>query len=96
MGRAGGHALDGGRGRRRRGAAVGGPGAAARRARVRCWSIGGVDVITRIAAGTTVLGLLPVVPMTLISALLMFVVSSRDARVAARRRPRSRNTRYRR
>jgi hypothetical protein len=32
-------------------------------------------VITRIAAGTTVLGFLPVVPMTLVSALLMFVVS---------------------
>ena len=39
-------------------------------------SLGGVDVITRVASGTTVLGLLPVVPMTLISALLMFVVSS--------------------
>jgi len=39
-------------------------------------SLGGVDVVSRIASGTTVLGLLPVVPMTLISALLMFVVSS--------------------
>ena len=39
-------------------------------------SLGGVDVISRVASGTTVLGLLPVVPMTLISALLMFVVSS--------------------
>jgi hypothetical protein len=29
-----------------------------------------------VASGTTVLGLLPVVPMTLISALLKFVVSS--------------------
>jgi SSS family solute:Na+ symporter len=47
------------------------PGAA-----VTVWAMGGVDVITRIAAGTTVLGLLPVVPMTLISGLLMFVVSS--------------------
>ncbi|HYT68832.1 MAG TPA: sodium:solute symporter family protein [Vicinamibacterales bacterium] len=47
------------------------PGAA-----VTVWAVGGVDVITRIAAGTTVLGLLPVVPMTLVSALLMFVVSS--------------------
>ena len=39
-------------------------------------SLGGVDVVSRVASGTTVLGLLPVVPMTLISALLMFVVSS--------------------
>jgi Na+/proline symporter len=38
-------------------------------------SIGGVDVITRGAAGTLVLGFLPVVPMTIISALLMIVVS---------------------
>jgi solute:Na+ symporter, SSS family len=48
-----------------------GPGAA-----VAVLSLGGVDVISRVASGTTVLGLLPVVPMTLISALLMFVVSS--------------------
>jgi SSS family solute:Na+ symporter len=39
-------------------------------------SVGGVEVISRLASGTTVLGLLPVVPMTLMSALLMFVVSS--------------------
>jgi SSS family solute:Na+ symporter len=39
------------------------------------WTAGGVAVISRIAAGTTVLGLLPVVPMTLGSALLMFIVS---------------------
>jgi SSS family solute:Na+ symporter len=48
-----------------------GPGAA-----VAVLSLGGVDIISRVASGTTVLGLLPVVPMTLISALLMFVVSS--------------------
>jgi Na+/proline symporter len=48
-----------------------GPGAA-----VGVLSLGGVEVISRVASGTTVLGLLPVVPMTLISALLMFVVSS--------------------
>jgi SSS family solute:Na+ symporter len=40
------------------------------------WTLGGSTVIARVASGTTVLGLLPVVPMTLISALLMFVVSS--------------------
>jgi len=38
-------------------------------------SVAGIDVIARAASGTTVLGLLPVVPMTLISALLMVVVS---------------------
>jgi SSS family solute:Na+ symporter len=38
-------------------------------------SVAGVDVIARAASGTLVLGLLPVVPMTLISALLMMVVS---------------------
>jgi solute:Na+ symporter, SSS family len=48
-----------------------GPGAS-----VPVWSLAGVDVISRVASGTTVLGLLPVVPMTLLSALLMFVVSS--------------------
>jgi solute:Na+ symporter, SSS family len=40
------------------------------------WTAGGTTVIARIAAGTTVFGLLPVVPMTIGSALLMFVVSS--------------------
>ena len=39
------------------------------------FSIGGTDIITRAAAGTMVLGFLPVVPMTIISALLMVVVS---------------------
>lgn len=42
---------------------------------VTIWGVGGVDVIARIAAGTTVLGFLPVVPMTIISALLMLIVS---------------------
>ena len=42
---------------------------------VTVWAPGGVDVIRRIAAGTTVLGLLPVVPMTIGSALLMMAVS---------------------
>jgi SSS family solute:Na+ symporter len=46
------------------------PGAA-----VAVWTVGGVDVISRIAAGTTVFGLLPVVPMTIGSALLMYIVS---------------------
>jgi Na+/proline symporter len=38
-------------------------------------SIAGADVITRVAAGTMVFGLLPVVPMTIVSALLMILVS---------------------
>jgi SSS family solute:Na+ symporter len=46
------------------------PGAA-----VQVLTIGGLDVVTRAAAGTMVLGLLPVVPMTLMSALLMVIVS---------------------
>jgi solute:Na+ symporter, SSS family len=46
---------------------------------VTVWAVGGVDVITRMAAGTTVLGFLPVVPMTIVSALLMFVVSRATA-----------------
>jgi SSS family solute:Na+ symporter len=40
------------------------------------WRAGDTDVITRTPAGTVVFGLLPVVPMTLISALLMIVVSA--------------------
>jgi SSS family solute:Na+ symporter len=38
-------------------------------------TIGGIDVVTRVAAGTLVFGFLPVVPMTLMSALLMVIVS---------------------
>ena len=39
------------------------------------WSIGGFEALTRTPAGTAVFGLLPVVPMVIISALLMIVVS---------------------
>ncbi len=46
-------------------------------------SIGGVDVVTRAVSGTLVLGMLPVVPMTIVSALLMVVVS----RLTAAARP---------
>jgi len=42
---------------------------------VAVWSLGGTAVVTRVAAGTTVFGLLPVVPMTIGSAVLMIVVS---------------------
>jgi SSS family solute:Na+ symporter len=39
------------------------------------WSLGGSDVLTRTPGGTAVFGFLPVVPMVLGSALLMYVVS---------------------
>jgi Na+/proline symporter len=39
------------------------------------WSIGGVEILARTPAGTTVFGLLPVVPMVIVSSLLMIVVS---------------------
>ena len=39
------------------------------------WTVGAVDVITRTPGGTAVWGYMPVVPMTIISALLMVVVS---------------------
>jgi solute:Na+ symporter, SSS family len=39
------------------------------------WSLGDLSVVTRGATGTFVMGLLPVVPMTLISGMLMIVVS---------------------
>ena len=44
-------------------------------ASVAVWSIGDSAIVTRAATGTFVLGCLPVVPMTLISAVLMIVVS---------------------
>ena len=43
------------------------------------WSAFGVDVITRAAQGAMVFGLLPVVPMTIVSALLMWIVSRMTA-----------------
>ena len=39
------------------------------------WSIGSLEVITRTAGGTDVLGFMPVVPMTIMSTVLMVVVS---------------------
>ncbi len=38
-------------------------------------ALGGVDIITRAASGALVMGFLPVVPMTIVSALLMVAVS---------------------
>ena len=43
------------------------------------WSAFGADIITRAAQGALVLGFLPVVPMTIISALLMWSVSKMTA-----------------
>ena len=39
------------------------------------WTVAGVDVIARTPGGTDVLGFMPVVPMTIVSALLMVAVS---------------------
>jgi len=39
------------------------------------WTVFGTEIITRSSAGTMVLGMLPVVPMTLISGALMAAVS---------------------
>ncbi len=39
------------------------------------WSLGGTEVLSRTPGGTAVFGFMPVVPMVLVSALLMFVVS---------------------
>jgi solute:Na+ symporter, SSS family len=47
------------------------------------WSIAGLDVLSRTPGGTAILGLMPVVPMTLISALLLIVVSWLTAKPSA-------------
>jgi SSS family solute:Na+ symporter len=39
------------------------------------WSVGGWDILARTSGGTSVLGFMPVVPMVLVSALLMAIVS---------------------
>ena len=39
------------------------------------WAAGGVEILSRTAGGTAVFGLMPVVPMAIISAVLMIVVS---------------------
>jgi hypothetical protein len=43
------------------------------------WSAFGTEVVTRAVQGTLVFGMLPVVPMTLVSGLLMVVVSKATA-----------------
>jgi Na+/proline symporter len=47
------------------------------------WSVGGWDVLARTPGGTSILGFLPVVPATLLSALLMVVVSKATAKPSA-------------
>jgi SSS family solute:Na+ symporter len=47
------------------------------------WAPGGVEVLSRTPGGTAVYGFLPVVPMVLISALLMYVVSMVTKKPAA-------------
>ena len=44
------------------------------------WSIGGTEIISRTPGGTAVFGFMPVVPMVIISALLMIVVSKLTAK----------------
>ncbi len=39
------------------------------------WSLGGTEVLARTPSGTAVFGFMPVVPMVLVSALVMFTVS---------------------
>jgi Na+/proline symporter len=39
------------------------------------WSLGGTEVLSRTPGGTAVFGFMPVVPMVIVSALLMWLVS---------------------
>jgi solute:Na+ symporter, SSS family len=52
-------------------------------AAVPVWSAFGADIITRTPAGAIVLGCLPVVPMTIVSAMLMVIVSRLTAEARA-------------
>jgi SSS family solute:Na+ symporter len=47
------------------------------------WSVAGIEVLSRTAGGTAVFGLMPVVPMTVISAVLIVVVSCLTSRPSA-------------
>ena len=47
------------------------------------WAPGGVEVLSRTPGGTAVLGFMPVVPMVLVSALLVIVVSSMTKKPSA-------------
>ena len=45
--------------------------------------VGGAEILARTPSGTSVYGFMPVVPMVLVSALLMFVVSKLTAKPSA-------------
>jgi SSS family solute:Na+ symporter len=47
------------------------------------WSVGATEILARTPSGTSVFGFMPVVPMVLVSALLMFVVSKLTAKPSA-------------
>lgn len=47
------------------------------------WAVGGTELLARTPSGTSVYGFMPVVPMVLVSALLMFVVSKLTAKPSA-------------
>jgi Na+/proline symporter len=47
------------------------------------WSLGGTEILARTPSGTSVYGFMPVVPMVIVSALLMFVVSKLTAKPSA-------------
>lgn len=47
------------------------------------WSVGGLEVLSRTPGGTAVFGLMPVVPMTIVSAFLLVVVSVRTRKPGA-------------
>ncbi len=47
------------------------------------WSLGSTEALARTPSGTSVFGFMPVVPMVLVSALLMFVVSKLTAKPSA-------------
>lgn len=47
------------------------------------WSVAGIEVLSRTPGGTAVFGFMPVVPMTIISALLMIAVSAVTAKPSA-------------
>jgi SSS family solute:Na+ symporter len=47
------------------------------------WSMGGLEILSRTAGGTAMFGFMPVVPMVIISALLMIVVSKLTAKPSA-------------
>ena len=83
MGRPGEHVVDRDRGADGRRDSDEDSAAAARRRRAGLVAFG-ADIVTRTPAGAMVLGCLPVVPMTIVSALLMVIVSRLTAAARVR------------